>query len=192
MDLKVFPPHIVKQYNLDAKARGGFVYLEIRRTIYGLLQAGIPANKQVSEKLLPASYYADAHTPGLRRHVTQTIQFTLFVENFGIKYKGKKHLGHLIAAIRALGYTVDVDKAGSLYGGITLKWNYKQRYLGISMPGYVAKIMSRFKHEKPTKPPYSPYPVPMMLVSMRNNPSKHSLRIPAQKLTLTRLRQGSR
>ena len=82
----------------------GFVQLEIRRTIYGLPQVGILANKQLREKILPAGYYEVAHTPGLWRHVTRPIQCTLVVDDFGIKYEGKKHLDHLIAAIRSAGY----------------------------------------------------------------------------------------
>ena len=153
-------PHIVKQYNLNEKVKGGFVYLEIRRTIYGLPQAGILANKQLREKLLPADYYEVAHTPGLWHHVTRPIQFTLVVDDFGIKYEGKKHLDHLIAAIRTAGYGVEVDEAGSLYCGITLKWNYEKRYVDISMPGYVKKILARFKHDEPSRPQYSPYQPP--------------------------------
>ena len=45
MDFKKSPLHIVKQYDLNAKAKGGILYLEIRRKIYELLQAGILANK---------------------------------------------------------------------------------------------------------------------------------------------------
>ena len=109
------PPHIMKQYNLNVKAKGGFVYLEIRRTIYGLLQAGILANKQLHEKRLPVDYYEVAHTLGLWHHTTRPIQYTLVVDDFGIKYEGKKHLEHLIAANRKARYGVEVDKKGSLY-----------------------------------------------------------------------------
>ena len=118
------------------------MYLEIRRTIYGLPQAGNLANKQLHKKLVFVGCYEVAHTPGLWRHVTRPIQFTLVVDNFGIKYEGKKYLNHLIAAIRVAGYGVEVDEAGSLYDGITLKWNYKKRYMDISMPGYVKKILA--------------------------------------------------
>ena len=75
------------------------MYLKIRRTIYGLSQAGILANKQLHEKLLPAGYYEVAHTPGLWRHFTRPIKFTLVVDDIGIKYEGKKHFDHLTAAI---------------------------------------------------------------------------------------------
>ena len=95
--------------------------LAISRTIYGLPQAEILANKHIRKKLLPAGYYEVKYTPGLWRHVTQPIQFMLVVDDFGIKYEGKKHLNHLIAAIRAAGYGVEVGEAGSLYCGIALK-----------------------------------------------------------------------
>ena len=118
------------------------MYLEIRRTIYGLPQPGILANKKLRGNLLLADYYKVAHTPDLWRHVTRSIQFTLVVDNFGITYEGKKHLNHHLTVIRATGYGVEVDEAGSLCCRITLKWNYEQRYVDISMPVYVKMIMA--------------------------------------------------
>ena len=44
---------------------GGFVYVEIRKAICGLLQEGILANKQLRERLAPFGYYEIAYTPGL-------------------------------------------------------------------------------------------------------------------------------
>ena len=45
MPLSIFPRSIVDQYNLTQHALNGFVYLEIRKAIYGLPQAGILANQ---------------------------------------------------------------------------------------------------------------------------------------------------
>ena len=36
MPLSIFPEHIKKQYNMEANALNGFVYLEIRKAIHGL------------------------------------------------------------------------------------------------------------------------------------------------------------
>ena len=152
MPLNIFPPHTVKQYKLEEKAKNGYVYLEVRKAIYGLPQAGVLANKQLREKLAPAGYYEVAHTPGLWRHVTRPVQFTLVVDDFGIKYVGQENLDHLIGAIKGAGYQVAVDETGSLYCGITLKWNYEQRYVDVSMPGYVVKMITRFKHDTPKRP----------------------------------------
>ena len=82
------------------------------------------------------------------------------MDDFDNKYEGKKHLDHLIAAIRKAGYGTEVDQARLLYFGITLKWNYEKRYVDIFMPGYVKKILPRFKHEVPKRPQYSPYQPP--------------------------------
>jgi hypothetical protein len=45
ISLALFPEWIKKQYNLDTHARDGFVFLETRRTVWGLPQAGILDNK---------------------------------------------------------------------------------------------------------------------------------------------------
>ena len=130
------------------------------KTIYGFPQSGILSNKQLREKLLPAGYYEVAHTPGLWRHVTRPVQFTLVVDDFGIKYEGKEQLDHLITAIKRAGYGVEVDEAGALYCGITLTWNYELGYVDISMPGYVKRLLAQYKHESPVQPQYSPYQPP--------------------------------
>ena len=44
--------------------------------------------------------------------------------------------------------------------GIKLNWNYKEKWVELSMPGYVKKLLARFKHKKPTKPVDSPYKAP--------------------------------
>ncbi len=41
--LALFPEWIKKQYNLNTRARDGFVFLEIQRAVWGLPQAGILA-----------------------------------------------------------------------------------------------------------------------------------------------------
>lgn len=134
MPLDVFPQHVRDQYNLDTLAVDGYVYLEMCRAIYGLPQAGALANTLLRKHLAPAGYYEVAHTPGLWRHTWRPISFALVVDDFGIKYVGKEHANHLIAALND--YTLSVDWKGDLFCGITLAWNYKDRYLDISMPGY--------------------------------------------------------
>ena len=67
--------------------------------MYGLPQAGILANNQLTELLEPKGYYQCRHTPGLWRHKWRPILFSLVVDDFGIKNVGKEHDDHLIAAI---------------------------------------------------------------------------------------------
>ena len=48
----------------------------------------------------PNGYYEVPHTPGLWKHTTQLISFTLVVDNFGIKYVGRKHNDHLLGVLK--------------------------------------------------------------------------------------------
>ena len=51
------------------------------------------------------------------------------------------------------------DWDGKIYCGITLDWNYDKGYVDISMPGYIQRLLAKYKHLKPAKPQYAPYPV---------------------------------
>ncbi len=56
MPLSLFPQHTIDQYDLETRAKGGFVYLEIWKAVYGLPQAVMLANKQLKEYLAPTGY----------------------------------------------------------------------------------------------------------------------------------------
>jgi hypothetical protein len=94
--LALFPALTIQQYNLHTHALNGFVYIEMQRAVWGLPQAGILANKLLRKWLLPHGYYECANTPGLWKHITHPISFTLGVDNFGVKYVRKEHTDHLI------------------------------------------------------------------------------------------------
>ena len=174
LPLSLFPRHTIEQYDLRRHEKGGFVYVEIRRAIYGLPQAGILANKQLRERLAPFGYYEVAHTPGLWRHVTKPVQFSLVVDDFGVKYFGEEHVNHLIRALQTDhkvpgdAYEVEVDWKGDLFCGISLDWHYGTgdpsdrvgRYLDISMIKYIPKLLQKFNHERPKKDQHSPYRSP--------------------------------
>jgi hypothetical protein len=84
-----FPEEIVQKYNLNALAVDGWVYIEIRKGMYGLKQAGLLANQLLQTRLEPFGYYLAHHTPGLWLHKTRSISFSLVVEDFTVKYVGK-------------------------------------------------------------------------------------------------------
>jgi hypothetical protein len=63
MLLSRFPEEIVNKYNLDALAVDGWVYIEIRKGMYGLKQAGLLANQLLTTRLAPFGYYPVRH-PG--------------------------------------------------------------------------------------------------------------------------------
>ena len=65
MPLKIIPERIIEQYNLCEKAKNGYVYMEIRREMYKLPQAGILTVRLLKQRLAKHGYYEVAHTPGL-------------------------------------------------------------------------------------------------------------------------------
>ena len=102
MPPSLFPSWILKQYNLKELAVNGWVYIEMRRAVWGLPQAGILANKRLHRKLAPFGYHKCVNTPGLWRHETRAISFTLVVNDFAVKYVMKDDVDHLIASIKSM------------------------------------------------------------------------------------------
>jgi hypothetical protein len=94
-----FPEEIVEKYNLKAQAVDGWVYIEIRKGMYGLKHAGLLANQMLQKRLATFGYYPARHTPGLWLHKTSPIAFSLIVDNFSVKYMGKRHDDHLRNAL---------------------------------------------------------------------------------------------
>jgi hypothetical protein len=87
--IKSIPQEIVDQYNLHALVSDGHVYIEVPKGMYGLPQAGILANQLLARRLAIHCYNQTKFIPGLWRHVTRPIQFTLEVDHFGVQYMGK-------------------------------------------------------------------------------------------------------
>jgi hypothetical protein len=125
---------IIQKYNLNTLAVDGWVYIEIRKGMYGLKQAGLLANQLLQTCLAPFGYYPAHHTPGIWLHKTRPISFTLVVDDLAVKYVGKQHAKHLRNALLRT-YELRTDWTATVYSGMTLKWDYKYRTCNISMPG---------------------------------------------------------
>jgi hypothetical protein len=88
------------------------------------------------------------------------IAFALVVDDFGVKYIGKDHVDHLISCTKQQ-YELTKDWTGDLNCGIKLLWDYDARTLDISMPGYIIKLLIKYKHCITTHPQHCLYaPVP--------------------------------
>ena len=83
------------------------------------------------------------------------VWFTLVVDNFGVKYIGKEHFEYLISTLKTH-YEITIDRAGEHYLGMKLEWNYIEKTVDISMPGYVSAALQRFRHPAPKQPIRSP------------------------------------
>ena len=153
--LDIIPQEIIDAYNLTDLMHDGWIYIEIRKGMYGLPQAGILANKLLRKRLATKGYYHCQHTPGLWRHVWRPITFCLVVDDFGIKSTNNAHVLHLKDALEE-NYCVTVDWTGSLFIGITLTWDYINRFVDLHMPLYINKAVLKYQHPKPDHPQHSP------------------------------------
>jgi hypothetical protein len=155
MLLSRFPKDIIQKYNLNALAVDGWVYIEIRKGMYGLKQAGLLANQLLQTRLAPFGYYPTRHTPGLWVHKTRPISFTLDVDDFTVKYVGKHHAEHLRNALLRT-YELATDWTTKVYSGMMMNWDYKNRICDISMHGYVSNILRKFQYKSPKHPQHTP------------------------------------
>jgi hypothetical protein len=134
----------------------GYVYLEIRKGMYGPKEARILAYDQLKAHLQKYGYSPVCFTPGFWYHNTRRTTFTLAVDDFGIKYFCKADADHLFAAIHDK-YALTKDWTGESYLGLTLKWSYPAGYVDISMSDYVPKALAKFQHDHPKSAQHAPH-----------------------------------
>jgi hypothetical protein len=155
--IKDVPEEIIKQYNLHEKIDSeGYVYIEVRKEMYGLPQAGILAQKLLEERLNKHGYMQNKAILGLWTHQSRPISLTLVVNNFGIKYVGQEHAMHLISILKEH-YEISEDWKAPKFIGLTLKWDYPGQKVHVSMPRYIDDALDHFKHERPKRKQYSPH-----------------------------------
>jgi hypothetical protein len=135
----------MQQYKLAGLAHKGQVLIKIWKDKCGLPQAGIIANERLVKYLAKYGYAPAQYAPGLFKHKTRSVTFSLCVDNVGIKYEGSKHAQHLGNTIKTL-YTVTTDWSGELYYGLTIQWNCAAGTVDISMPNYIQKALTKFQH----------------------------------------------
>ena len=80
--------------------KSGMVYIEVTKGMYGLPQAGLLANELLKRRLNKHGYFQSKLVPGLWKHTTRPISFTLVVNDFGMKYVDKEHVNHLMSALQ--------------------------------------------------------------------------------------------
>ncbi len=94
------PNEIIREYKLREKAtKNGSIYIRAMHGMYGLPQAGLLATKLLKKHLNKHGYRQSKLVPGLWKHDTRPIQFTLVVDDSGVKYASKEHAQHLKNAL---------------------------------------------------------------------------------------------
>ena len=115
MHLKIaeLPQDFIDEYMLQNKeTKDGYVYMEIRKGMYGLPQAGILAQKILEKRLNARGYRQIGIYPGFWKHDWRPICFSLYVDDFGIKYVDRQHAEHLMNDLKE-NYTISQDWAGT-------------------------------------------------------------------------------
>ena len=147
--LSDMPEDVIEHYNLrELATNDGAIYCKIRKGMYSLPQAGIIAQQLLKKQLEKHGYRQSEKTPGLWKHDTRPVSFSLVVDNFGIKYVGEENAKHLLETVRKY-YKCSCDWAGKRYCGLTLKWDYAGQKVHLLMPGYVDKALACFRHPPP-------------------------------------------
>jgi hypothetical protein len=54
-------------------------------------------------------------------------------------------------------YNISSDWNGSAYCGFTLEWDYKNRTVDLSMPGYIKAALHKYQHAAPARPEHAPH-----------------------------------
>ena len=125
--------------------------------MYGHPVAGKMASELLKKQLAQHGYVKCKYTPGLWHKRSTSIKFVLVVDDFGIRYTDKQHILHLINILKKW-YELTTDWGGMAYWGITLSWDYKQGWVDLTIPGYIARVLQWFRHEPPKRPQDSLFP----------------------------------
>jgi len=150
------PQEFVDEYDITTYAHDGWINFEINKGVYGLKQAGKLANDLLTERLAEHGYYQCLTTPGLWRHKWRPISFVLIVDDFAIKYVGRRHAEHLLTSLQEH-YKVTTDWTGSKFAGIDIQWDYVKRTCRLTMSNYIDTLLIKYKHQRPKKPQHSPH-----------------------------------
>lgn len=153
---KLLPEDIINRYNLREKRHGDYVYMRIKRGMYGLKQAAVLAYKQLCKHLEANGYTPIDGSYCMFKHETRHTKFCLCVDDFGIKYFSKDDADHLLQTLKSKFKTTE-DWQGKHFCGYTFDWNYKKGYVDVAMPGHVQAALIKLKYIINKYPEYAPF-----------------------------------
>lgn len=153
---RLFPQDIINRYNLESKKHGDYIYVRIKREMYGLKQAAVLAYQQLCDHLKTHGYVPIQSSKCMFQHKTRRTKFCLCVNDFGIKYFSKDDINHLLGVLNEK-YKGTQDWEGKHLCGYTFNWNYQKGYVDVSMPGYVKAALRKLKYIMKKFPEYSPF-----------------------------------
>ena len=141
--LKYIPADVIAKYHLDQFISGSSILFEVSKCMYGLPQAGLLSHQHLVGHLATHGYIQDSNIPCLFSHRTRDIQFTLVVDDFGVKYSDVADIYELVRILE-LEWPIKLDLTGKKYLGYQLDWDYATNVVTLSMPDYIPKALVRF------------------------------------------------
>ncbi len=125
--LSDIPDEVIRENKLrDKPTKNSSIYIRAKHGMYGLAQAGLLANELLKKRLNKHGYQQSKLVPGLWKHNTRPIQFTL------LKNAHEEH------------YKLTCYWTGKQYMGILLDWDYNKHQIHLSMPNYIQKTLKQF------------------------------------------------
>ena len=141
--LKYIPAGIVSKYNLETFISSDSILFEVSKCMYGLPQAGLLSHNHLIGHLALHGYIQDSNVPCLFTHITQDLQFTLVVDDFGVKYSNVADVYELVRILE-MEWPIKLDLTGVKYLGYRLTWEYDVNRVTLDMPEYLPKVLARF------------------------------------------------
>ena len=86
LPLDIIPAEMILKLLQDL-AHKGFLYMETQKGIHGLPQAGNIVYDKLKQHQTKFGYEPAPITPGLWRHQTWTLHFSLIGDEFGVQYE---------------------------------------------------------------------------------------------------------
>ena len=120
MPARLIPDEFVNLCNKWDKIKDGFMHVETRKGIHGLPQAGMLANKLLRKRLETFGCCEVKHAPGLWKHKTKPVTFTLVADDFGTKHEKMSDAVHSINALKKC-CDLEADWTGKSHCGTHLK-----------------------------------------------------------------------
>ena len=142
LPVKFLSTSILNKYNLHQYINNGAVLFEVVKSLYGLPHAGKISQDSLITHLAAHGYHQTA-TTCLFRHESNGVTFTLVVDDFGVKFNNKQAAQHLIDCLM-LRYPLTVNWNATKYLGLNLRFDKTNRLVGLSIPGYIHKLLQRF------------------------------------------------
>jgi hypothetical protein len=140
----LIPKDVIDFYDLDPYITNNALFCSVHKTHYGLPQSGALSQQRLFKHLHEHGYDQLPSTPSVFRNQSGSIRFTLVVDDFGVVWKNKADLDHLISTLTKL-YQVKVDMEGSKYLGMDITINRTKRHVTLTMPRYIDRLLQRVR-----------------------------------------------